>query len=626
MAFFSFNERVDDTEYFRCYSGSIQKFSNQMVLLLDEIKSADILSEPEREKIREQIESARLKLKAVDFWLRYLEPIIYRKINAPLPVEWETEAYEKWKKPYKREGAGLTLAETYLDEENIERDSLIKLIKYSIDALPAYMADSITMHLSAYHHFFLANRMYLMNLAAIYTTGFECPDTGNVIPEMKEMLKEVRGIYGCFNRSFPETPLTGSYLELYDSAVDFTGRQPSDFAQFDHFTFIKDYVNPLFGMNQRMINSYKAVSRSLNDYSLGDTAYSIFDKSLYQMQYTKGVFSLVEDKDALNELDRLGKLLFFDPILSGNNKRSCASCHDPRQYFTDTTVKTALHFDREQRIRRNSPGLVDVIYNHLIMLDGKHISLQAQVPAVINNPSEMGGNETEAVEKVMNCSEYKSSFKKLLKHTPGEKEVNISHIASAIAFYYGKFSNYYAPFDMAMNYDRPLDEKSKKGFNLFMSKAQCATCHFVPFFNGIKPPYLGSEFEVIGVPADTGFAILSTDQGRYEVNPVPEMRNAFRTPTVRNIQFTKPYMHNGVFSTLEEVINFYDAGGGQGRGLDIPNQTLSADSLKLSAEEKEVLISFMMSLNEEVVFDDPPSDLPASGDKSLNSRKVGGEF
>ncbi len=626
MAFFSFNERANDTEYFRCYSGSIQEFSNQMVLLLDEIKSADISSETDKGRIKEQMESARLKLKAIDFWLRYLEPIVYRKINAPLPVEWETEAYEKWKKPYKREGAGLTLAETYLDEENIERDSLGKLISLAIDALPAYMADSITLHLAAYHHFFLANRMFLMNLAAIYTTGFECPNTGNVIPELREMLKEVRGIYWCFNRSFPETPLTGSYLELYDSAVDFTDQQQSDFTQFDHFTFIKDYVNPLFGMNQRMINSYKAVSRNLNDYSLGDTAYSIFDKSLYQMQYTKGVFSLVEDKTALNELDRLGKLLFFDPILSGNNQRSCASCHDPGQYFTDTTVKTALHFDREQRIRRNSPSLVDVIYNHLIMLDGKHISLQAQVPAVINNPSEMGGNETEAVEKVMGCSEYKSSFKKLLKLAPGEKEVNIRHIAAAIAFYYSKFSSYYAPFDKAMNYDMPLDEKGKKGFNLFMSKAQCATCHFVPFFNGIKPPYVGSEFEVIGAPADTGFAMLSEDLGRYEVHPVPEMRNAFRTPTVRNIQFTKPYMHNGVFNTLEQVIDFYDGGGGQGRGLDVPNQTLSADSLKLSAEEKEALISFMMSLNEEVVFDDPPSGLPASGDKSLNSRKVGGEF
>ena len=122
-----------------------------------------------------------------------------------------------------------------------------------------------------------------------------------------------------------------------------------------------------------------------------------------------------------------------------------------------------------------------------------------------------------------------------------------------------------------------------------MSKAQCATCHFVPQFNGVKPPYIGSEFEVLGVPKDIAFKSLNDDKGRHGVNPADEMDHAFRTGTIRNIAYTAPYMHNGVFKTLNEVIDFYDVGGGAGKGLSVTNQTLSSDSLKLTAEEKQDL-------------------------------------
>jgi len=572
------------------------------------------------------IELARLKLKGIDFWLRYLDPIAYKKINGPLPVEWETEVFEKWEKPYKRDGAGLTLAELYLEEDDINRDTLLELVQLSINVIPTFLADSITQQLATYHHFFLTNRMFLMNLAAIYTTGFECPNTKNIIPELRHMLKEVRSIYNYFNQSFPTTPLSENYLDLYYNTIKFIDKQPVDFSLFDHFTFIRDYVNPLFGINQDLINSHRVISRNFNDYSLNNSSLSIFDKSLYQMQYSKGVYSLVEDETVLNELDRIGKLLFYDPILSGNNLRSCASCHNPKQFFTDTTVQTPLHFDRQQRLPRNAPSLANVIYNHLIMLDGNHISLQTQAVDVTTNPIEMGSDEKELVKKVLSCKEYKTAFKKFLKRTPGEYEVTLRHIVSAITFYFSKFSAFYSPFDDAMNHSLPLDEKSKKGFNLFMSKAECATCHFVPFFNGIKPPYVGSEFEVLGVPADTAFTILSPDKGRYDVHPASEMLNAFRTGTVKNIKHTGPYMHNGVFNTLEEVIDFYDAGGGQGRKLDVPNQTLSPDSLKLTTEEKEALTSFLISLTEKIIFEDPPPQLPVSSYKALNSRKVHGEY
>jgi cytochrome c peroxidase len=413
---------------------------------------------------------------------------------------------------------------------------------------------------------------------------------------------------------------------LYDKAIAFADNQPFSYTAFDHFGFVKDYINPLFRLNQDFIRSYNVASFSYNDYALNNDAVSVFDKSLFISQNTKGIFSLVEDENVLAEIKKIGKLLFYDPILSGNNKRSCASCHKPTEYFTDTSMATSLQFDQQNHLPRNAPSLINSVFNHLVMLDGKHISLQDQARTVMASHDEMNSNEEALVKKVMSCKEYKDAFKKFVKYTPEDKTPGMSHIISAITYYYADFSNYYSPFDNAMNNNSPVDTAAKRGFNLFMSKALCGTCHFVPHFNGIKPPYIGSEFEVLGVPADTGYARLSDDKGRYEVNPAKETLHAFRTATVRNSEFTKPYMHNGVFKTLEQVIDFYDAGGGAGKKLDVPNQTLSPDPLKLTRQEKNDLLAFMHSLNENIIFDNPPSSLPVSSDKPLNNRKTGGEY
>jgi cytochrome c peroxidase len=382
----------------------------------------------------------------------------------------------------------------------------------------------------------------------------------------------------------------------------------------------------LFALNQKFINIYNVTSISFNDYTLNNNIESIFDKGLYTPQNTKGIYSLVENEKTLQEIRHIGKLLFYDPILSGNNMRSCASCHKPTAYFTDTVVRTALQFDRQQRLPRNTPTLINSLYNHLLMLDGKHFSLQNQGRDVITNPIEMNSNEKELLKKVLSCKEYRDAFKKFLKLTPEEKEINLNHIVSAITFYDGSYSRFYSHFDEAMNNKFLVSTDVKNGFNLFMSRAKCATCHFVPNFNGVKPPYIGSEFEVIGVPGDTSFNEISTDKGRYLINKTPETLHAFRTGSIRNAQYTKPYMHNGVFKTLEEVIDFYDVGGGLGKKMIVDNQTLAGDSLKLSNTEKKELLAFIHSLNEEIIFEDPPRSLPISSNETLNRRKVGGQY
>jgi cytochrome c peroxidase len=319
-------------------------------------------------------------------------------------------------------------------------------------------------------------------------------------------------------------------------------------------------------------------------------------------------------------------MLFFDPILSSNNIRSCASCHKPEAFFTEQTVATSLQIDSSKRLTRNTPSLINADYNHLLMLDGAHYTLQHQTVGVITNPKEMGGNAATVIKKIMSCKEYKKSFTALLAYTPQEKEITLEHIASAITYYYSKFSKGTSSFDKSMNNIETATPEVVNGFNLFMGKAQCATCHFVPQFNGVKPPYVGSEFEVLGVPADMHYTRVSPDSGRYLVNPAKETFRAFRTGSLRNIAHTMPYMHNGVFKTLDEVVDFYNAGGGVGHGLLVPNQTLSADSLHLTAIEKKQLIKFMESLDENVPTESKPQSLPISSLKSIRKRVLGGIY
>lgn len=612
--------------YQSIYNRSLHSFREEQQSLLKLVQASNLADPSAIERIRERLHGNRMKLKSVDFWLRYFEPIVYRRINGPLPVEWENEVFEKFEPPYRREGAGLSLAELYLDEASPSRDSLFSLVNKSLEAISTFEADSITVELRTPDHFFLANRLFLLNLAAIYTTGFECPDTSRVIPELRSMMEAVGEIYSAFNNEFRETGLSAEYLARYAAATRFVNEQPGNISSFDHYEFIREFINPLFAQNQQFIRENGVRTRNFNDYSLDNNATSIFSKSLFHPQNTRGIYSLITDEELLGEIKSVGKLLFYDPILSANNSRSCASCHKPAEFFTDTSVATAFRFDHQGRLERNTPSLINSIFNHLLMLDGRHISLQDQGKDVMHNPEEMNLGAEELVKKVMSCREYRDAFKKFLRHTPEEKEVSIDHITSALSYYFADFSFYDAPFDEAMNYRSAIGEDARRGFNLYMSKSQCATCHFVPTFSGVRPPYIGTEFEVLGVPADTTYTTLSNDKGRYLVNPATETANAFRTTTLRNAAHTKPYMHNGVFHSLEQVIDFYDGGGGAGRKLNVPNQTLSSDSLRLSGDEKRQLIAFIHTLSENINFDTPPGKLPPSGDRKLNNRKVGGEY
>ncbi|MGY0036153.1 cytochrome-c peroxidase [Pedobacter sp. NJ-S-72] len=374
-----------------------------------------------------------------------------------------------------------------------------------------------------------------------------------------------------------------------NSTVNYLYKHP-DFDSFDRMVFLKSYALPLQEQLRDFIRSSKSdfQERSILNYG----AKHIFSPDAIP----SNVFPGAANRTA--EMAALGKKLFAERSLSGNLKRSCASCHHPDQYFSEQ-LKTSAAFDEQSFVSRNAPTLLYSGFQYSQFWDGRAKSLQEQIKAVISNPVEMNGKHQVIATELSKSEDYRNDFRRVF---PG-LTINIETIADALAAYVGELNPRNSAFDRYMNGDsKAMKTSAIKGFNLFMGKAACGSCHFAPLFNGLIPPYYKlTEYEVLGTPANADFKQVKKDmdRGRHDFFfPINYYEAAFKTPTVRNVEMTAPYMHNGGFKDLYQVVDFYNKGGGAGLGLDLPGQTLSAKPLNLSEKEMKDIVDFMKSLTD----------------------------
>lgn len=280
------------------------------------------------------------------------------------------------------------------------------------------------------------------------------------------------------------------------------------------------------------------------------------------------------DNQLTPERVELGKMLFFDPRLSKSNWISCATCHNPALGWSDG-LPTAIGHGM-QVLERATPTILNSAYNNLQMWDGRFRSLEAQALGPIEAAGEMNASLEEVVAKLKTIPGYVAAFEKAY---PG-KGVSKDTIAKAIASYERTVIAKDAPFDRWIKGDESaMNESAKRGFALFTGKANCAACH------------MGGNF------SDDGFHNLglkgNQDVGRFAQVPLPSMKGAFKTPTLRDIALTAPYMHNGMYRTLEEVVDHYNRGGDYEPGhTSDPNMR----PLGLSAQEKKDMVEFLKHL------------------------------
>lgn len=310
----------------------------------------------------------------------------------------------------------------------------------------------------------------------------------------------------------------------------------------------------------------------------------------------------------------LGKLLFFDRRTSGDVSTSCSSCHDPHKGWGDGNPVSkgypgTVHW-------RNSQTVVNAAYLKKLFWAGEDTSLESQADSAVTGNLAGNGDPDTIEERLAQVPEYVRLFKEAF----GVERPTYPLALKAIAVFERTVVTKDAPFDQYMNGDKKaLSDSAKRGMELFQGKARCIQCH-----NG---PLMSDEsFHNIGVPKNPLFENdaqrqialrfqhyargvseevyrgADRDLGLYYTTKRPEDKGKFRTPPLRYIEYTAPYMHNGVFESLEEVVDFYNKGGG-----DDPRKSPLLQSLDLTKQEMNDLLEFLKSLSgEEIIVEEPP--------------------
>lgn len=322
----------------------------------------------------------------------------------------------------------------------------------------------------------------------------------------------------------------------------------------------------------------------------------------------------------------LGRLLFFDPILSGDRRTSCASCHHPDYAMADGLRRGVGAGGRGigparagtgQELRRNTPSLFNVAYNNLHFWDGSAGTLEEQALAPIFAENEMNQpSAAELIRRLRAIAEYRERFAAAFgfETPPDGHDVTLPNIARAIAAFERKLTLLETNYDrFVAGRDDQLTTEQARGLLVFFGAGQCAACHTPPLFHD-------GGLSALGVPASAEKgAPLDTDPGFGAVIHRADSFGMFKTPTLRNVSRTAPYMHNGVFATLEEVVDFYNDGGGRGRGLKVDNQDFKVAKLNLTDQQKRDLISFLKALDDLIPAPllpvSVPSGLPVGGSR-----------
>lgn len=520
----------------------------------------------------------RKAYKRIEWFTEYYAPLSARELNgAPLP---EIEIEENKVIPPK----GFQVIEEYLypGPSPESRSELYSEVKAMLSILGKVKTILNATELSQ-AHITDACRQEIYRVISMGISGFDTPLSQSGIQEASVSVHEVKTVLGYIGDN-------GKLDNLFSQAVKYLDESPG-FNEFDRMTFITRFVNPLTSEILQWQHE-KNIEPIEEPAAINNRAATLFSAGALNVNsFTGNMESWLTPEKA-----ELGKVLFSGNLISGRS-RNCSSCHKPVLAFSDGLEKSTA-IVKGQFVKRNAPTLYYAGYQNAQFYDMRSPTLENQALDVIANKDEMHASVENAAAKLSGIPMYVKKFKTAFPAL--EKEIKPRHVMIALASYVRSLSPFNSRFDNYMRGDQALLNKEEvKGFNLFMGKGKCGTCHFMPLFNGTAPPSFSStEAEVLGVPVRPGVNRIDPDSGRYVHNKIEELKFSFKTPTLRNIALTAPYMHNGAYKSLEQVMEFYNKGGGAGIGIKLDNQTLSADPLNLTEAEQRAIIAFLHTLTD----------------------------
>jgi cytochrome c peroxidase len=532
-----------------------------------------------------EFKNIRTEYKKIESFIEYYFQGLSRRINGPALPEIKTDDN------IVNDASGLQVIEEILFDEKLDTTELKKQAKILITDLNFIKQNFKDLPIQN-HHFYELIQHEIIRIAVLGITGFDSPVAFNSINEAHASLEGIEEFYSLYVQ-INNQKVNTSLINAIHKANKYINDH-NNFDNFDRLVFIKHYLMPISTQlelefkevikNNPLVNTPKVFNGTLSDLMQGK-------------RLNADAFSPYEESKSTPEKSKLGGYLFNNTELSRSNKVSCATCHDKNLSFTDGKKVSSLNIHKNS-VNRNSPTLYYSAFQKFFFYDMRSQDLENQIESVMQNPDEFNLSPEEIKNKLQTKKEIVALFKKAY---PKSKEITSYEIRNSIASYVRSLMPFKAKVDNFFNDKDTLTISEKNGFNLFAGKAKCATCHFIPLYNGTAPPWFNnSESEVIGVPEKINWehAVVDKDLGRYKFNQLEQLKYSFKTPSIRNSEKTAPYMHNGVFNTLEDVIKFYELGGGNGIGMQLEYQTLPFDNLKLTKEEKRDLINFLNTLTD----------------------------
>lgn len=545
--------------------------------------------------LRDVFLRARLAFKKMEWAAEYFEPTASRVVNGP-PVQ-EVELSGVVIEP-----GGLQVIEGLLFPayDTARKAELIRQIGLLQRGCTKYKTHFGNIDILDWQVFDAA-KLEVFRIETLGITGFDNPLSLRSMEESAVSLESVKNALSYYGE-----------VGGFDTATRYL-RGNTDFNTFNRAEFITGYCDAITTGITDLEGKLK-IKITLYNRLLNQDAKTLFDTSAFNVNaYAPDPASFISP-----EKIALGKVLFADVSLSGDGTRSCQSCHQPGKAFTDGLVKNT-NLGSKELLARNTPTLLNAALQPSQFYDLRVKTLEDQALTVVQNTVEMHGSMRLSVGRLWQDTTYRRMFSVAFP-VAGRVGIDTLEVMNALGSYVRSLVFLNSRFDQYMRGNKKaLTAEEVNGFNIFMGKAKCGTCHYMPLFNGNFPPrFVKTEAEVIGVPAtaqallrggvakgrarDGGEgtakgAVIDPDPGRFAIVAAESFRHAFKTPTVRNAANTAPYMHNGVFNTLDEVMDFYNKGGGVGLGIKIPNQTLPFDKLDLNENERKEIVAFIKSLD-----------------------------
>jgi cytochrome c peroxidase len=553
------------------------------ILSKDMLLNAVEKNTPEQ-RLQKLFLDTRIAYKKIEWAAEYFSPLVSRRVNGAPVIDVERSSGQIV------EPAGLQVIEAFLfphydTTDRAELTTQLQGLQMQCDKYKTYFNHVALLDWQIYD----AARLELVRIETMSITGFDNPLTLHSMQESSAALQSLNQVLQLYLDEHD----TEQLMRKFESAIHYLNQHP-DFNTFDRAQFIIQYADSV-SIAISNLETKQQVQITTYNRLLNQSAKTLFDTNAFNVNaYTPNPASFISNKKIV-----LGKMLFFDPVLSGDNSRSCQSCHMPNKAFADGMISNTV-FNSTKRLHRNTPSLINAALQPAQFNDIRALLIEEQIDSVIRSKNEMHGSLQHAAKKLWGQETYRQLFSNAYPLV-NRSQIDTLEILNALASYVRNLTSLNSRFDAYMRgNDTALSTEEVEGFNLFMGKAKCGTCHYMPLFNGAIPPlFMKIETEVLGIPETKNGKTIDPDLGRYASQNIPDLKYSFKTPTVRNASLTAPYMHNGVFSTLKEVMDFYNKGGGIGMGIHVPNQTLSSDKLNLSEKEMDALIAFIKSLESE---------------------------